>query len=426
MGVVGCGVIGTGVVDLIVGHNALIERRSGLKLALTAIADRDPARLKAAHAPGAALLDDAFALVKRDDVDVVVELMGGVEVADKVVRAALEAKKHVVTANKALLAERGPALFELAEQNGCDLYFEAAVAGGIPVIRSLREALVADRIDSVCGIINGTSNYILSSMANDGAEFNDALKAAQEAGFAEADPTLDISGGDAGHKLAILAGLAFGVQVSPKQIPTEGIDRVGSQDIGYARDFGFVFRPLAVARRLEGDQLDLRVHPALVPEKHPLAHVDGALNAVAIEGAKVGPSFLSGLGAGAGPTATSVVGDIVDIGKNMRSGSASRRWPQASADELSIQPIENLRSRYFLRCTVKDESGVLAAITGKLGDFNVSIEKMVQDDDSDRDGLVTIVMLTHEALEKDIVASLKAIDATDLTTQDSHVFRVMG
>ena len=241
--------IGEGLVTALVDHAYIIAERVGAPLRLTVVADKDPGRLEVVRAmePSVALLDDAFEVVKRDDVDVVVELIGGVEVADRLVRAALEAKKHVVTANKALLAERGEALFALAEANGCDLYFEAAVAGAIPVIRVIRESLASDHIESVRGIINGTSNYILTSMANEGAAFADALRAAQKAGFAEADPTLDITGGDAGHKLAILAGLAFGARVSPKEIPTEGIDEVDPRDIRYARKFGYAIRPLAVA-----------------------------------------------------------------------------------------------------------------------------------------------------------------------------------
>jgi homoserine dehydrogenase len=329
-------VIGEGLVTALLEHADVIRARAGAPVRLVAVADKDPARLDIVRAqdPSVALLDDAFELVTRDDVDVVVELIGGVEVADRLVRAALEAKKHVVTANKALLAERGAALFALAEANGCDLYFEAAVAGAIPVIRVIRESLASDHIRSVRGIINGTSNYILSSMANEGAAFGNALKAAQEAGFAEADPTLDITGGDASHKLALIAGLAFGARVLPSEIPTEGIEQVDPRDIQYARNFGYVIRPLALAERLEAGDLDLRVHPALVPESDPLAHVDGALNAVSIQGEMVGPSFLSGLGAGAGPTATSVAGDIIDLPRYRASlatrASRSSRWFRTS------------------------------------------------------------------------------------------------
>ncbi len=380
---------------------------------------REPDLVRALS-PGVALLDDAFELAKRGDVDVVVELIGGVDVADRLVRCALEAKSHVVTANKALLAERGAGLFDLAAANGCDLYFEAAVAGAIPVIRVIRESLASDHIRSVRGIINGTSNYILSSMANEGAAFADALKAAQEAGFAEADPTLDITGGDAGHKLALIAGLAFGARVLPSEILTEGIEHVDPSDIKYAQNFGYVIRPLAVAERLESGALDLRVHPALVPKRDPLAHVDGALNAVAIQGEKVGPSFLSGLGAGAGPTATSVAGDIIDIAKSSLAGAPVRRWHLPSEGEQTLQTAGDLSSRYYLRFTVRDQPGVLAALSGKLSDSGISIEVMVQDS-----GTATIAILTHHAREGEVRASLNAIDGTNLTTAPTHLIRIV-
>ncbi len=427
VGLCGCGVIGEGVVKALLQHADVIHARAGAPIRLAAVADTDPARLELVRAqdPSIALLDDAFDVVKRNDVHIVVELIGGVEVADRLVRAALNAKKHVVTANKALLAERGAALFELAEANGCDLYFEAAVAGAIPVIRVIRESLASDHIRSVRGIINGTSNYILSRMANDGAAFGDALKAAQEAGFAEADPTLDITGGDAGHKLALIAGLAFGARVLPIEIPTEGIDKVDPRDIEYARRFGYAIRPLAVAERLESGALDLRVHPALVPKSDPLAHVEGALNAVAIQGEMVGPSFLSGLGAGAHPTATSVAGDIIDIAKNSLAGAPMRTWHLPSEGTQKIQPIADLSSRYYLRFSVRDESGVLAALSGKLGDAGISIELMVQDLDDSDEGTATIAMLTHHAREGDVEASLRAIDDTHLTTASTHLIRIV-
>ena len=427
VGLCGCGVIGEGLVTALNEHAEVIRARTGAPIKLTAVADKDPARLEVVRAKDSsvALLDDAFEIPKRDDVDIVVELIGGVEVADRLVRAALEAKKHVVTANKALLAERGASLFALAEANGCDLYFEAAVAGAIPVIRVIRESLASDQFRSVRGIINGTSNYILSSMANEGAAFTDALEAAQKAGFAEADPTLDITGGDAGHKLALIAGLAFGAHVLPEQIPTEGIDQVDPRDIQYARRFGYVIRPLAVAERADSGALDLRVHPALVPESDPLAHVDGALNAVAIQGAMVGPSFLSGLGAGAAPTATSVAGDIIDIARNLLAGAPMRTWYLPVEGEQQIQPIADLSSRYYLRFSVRDDAGVLAVLAGKLGEAGISIELMVQDVESGAKGTATIAMLTHHAREGDVRASLNAIDDTHLTTAPTHLIRIV-
>jgi homoserine dehydrogenase len=420
-------VIGEGLVRALKEHADLIAARTGAPVRLVAAADKDPARLDLvrAHDPTIDLVDDAFEIPGRDDIDIVVELIGGIDAADRLVREALEAKKHVVTANKALLAERGLSLFALAEANGCDLYFEAAVAGAIPVIRVIRESLASDRFRSVRGIINGTSNYILSSMANEGAAFEDALKAAQDAGFAEADPTLDITGGDAGHKLALIAGLAFGAHVLPGQIPTEGIDQVDPRDIQYARKFGYVIRPLAVAERADSGALDLRVHPALVPQSDPLAHVDGALNAVAIRGEMVGPSFLSGLGAGAAPTATSVAGDIIDIARNLLAGAPMRTWYLPVEGDQPIQRLADLSARYYLRFSVRDESGVLASLSGKLGNAGISIEKMVQDVESGDEGTATIAMLTHRAREGDIRASLTAIDETHLTTAPTHLIRIV-
>jgi len=421
-------VIGEGLARVLVEHSNIVGESVGAPVRLTVAADKVPGRLDVVRAldPDVALVDDAFDVVNRDDVDVVVELIGGVEVADRLVRAALEAKKHVVTANKALLAERGEALFALAEANGCDLYFEAAVAGAIPAIRVIRESLAADRIHSVRGIINGTSNYILTRMAKEKAAFADALSAAQVAGFAEADPTLDISGGDAGHKLAILANLAFGARVSPKAIPTEGIQDVDPRDIRYAKRFGYAIRPLAVGERLESGGLDLRVHPALVPLGQPLAHVDGALNAIGIRSEMVGPTFLSGPGAGAGPTATSVAGDIIDIAKAVLSGAPVRTRSLATGVGLGIQPIEDLESRYYLRFSVRDESGVLAKLSGALGDAGISIDQMVQDRESLSEGTASIALLTHEAREGNLRESLANIDQTlKLTTAPTHVIRIV-
>ncbi|MDH3624762.1 MAG: homoserine dehydrogenase [Myxococcales bacterium] len=427
VGLCGCGVIGEGVVTTLLRHADIIGERVGAPVRLVAVADKDPARLDIVRAqdPNIALLDDAFEITKRDDVDIVVELIGGIEVADRLVRAALDAKKHVVTANKALLAERGAALFALAKANGCDLYFEAAVAGAIPVIRVIRESLAGDRIRSVRGIINGTSNYILSRMANEGAAFANALKAAQEAGFAEADPTLDVTGGDAGHKLALIAALAFGARVLPSEIPTEGIEEVDPRDIQYARKFGYAIRPLAVAEHLEDDVLDLRVHPALVPLTDSLAHVDGALNAVAIQGEMVGPSFLSGLGAGASPTATSVAGDIIDIARNSLAGGPVRTWHLPSERDQKIQPIADLSSRYYLRFSVRDQSGVLAALSGKLGDSGISIDQLVQDHEGGDAGTASIALLTHHAREGDVRDSLRAIESTHFTTAPTQLIRIV-
>jgi homoserine dehydrogenase len=355
--------------------------------------------------------DDVLA---DDEVDVVVEVTGGVEPAGSLVRRALERDKSVVTANKALLAERGHELIELAEQRGVDLYFEAAVAGGVPVIRVLREALASDTVVALRGIVNGTSNYILSRMQEAGLGFAAALAEAQERGYAEADPTLDVGGGDAAHKLVILATLAFGAKVVPAHVATEGIDRVDAIDVEMARRFGFVIKPLAIGRALPDGALDLRVQPSLVPAGSVLASISGALNAVYLEGAMLGPCLLSGYGAGALPTAMSVVSDIVDVGRNLVRG-ASGRVPQRAwrGEHLVAREVRDVGRHagvYYLRFTVSDRSGTLARIAGVLGAFDVSIEQMVQQGrGAERDSAVHVVMLTHEAREANVRNALREV-----------------
>jgi homoserine dehydrogenase len=340
-------------------------------------------------------------------------VIGGLHPAGDYVRTAIERKKHVVTANKALLAEKGDALIELAEQERVDLYFEAAVGGGIPIIRVLREALASDRVVALRGIVNGTSNYILSRMADAGLDFGDALAEAQRLGYAEADPTLDVGGGDARHKLTILATLAFGARVAPSQVTTEGIERVGAIDMHLARRFGYVIKPLASARALPDGRLDLRVHPALVPERSVLASIHGALNAVYLEGAMLGPCLLSGLGAGAMPTAMSVVSDIVDVGRNLLVGAhgrvPSRAFPGAELASVRVRDPGETQSRFYLRFDVRDRPGVLARIAGVLGAFEVSIEQMVQEGRSSTERPVSVCMLTHHARERNLRDALREI-----------------
>ncbi len=412
VGLVGCGVVGTGILRLLEDNAETIEGRLGAKLEVVIIAARSAERERDPIVPTERLVFDAFAVAEHADVEIVLEVMGGVEQAGEVVRRALESGKHVVTANKALIAERGDVLIPLAEERGLDLYFEAAVAGGIPIIRVLREALAADRILCLRGILNGTSNYILTRMQRDGLGFDEALRLAQEAGYAEADPTLDVSGGDARHKLAILATLAFGAQVDPEHIPMQGIDNVTSLDCRFAERFGFVLRPLAIAKPTEDGALSLRVHPALLPARSVLAGVSGALNAVAIEGAMSGPAMITGLGAGAMPTAMSVVSDLVDVGRNLLAGAHGRVPSRAFRGQPSVRSVEQagaLRSRYYLRFSVKDRPGVLARIAGVLGAFEVSIEQMLQDG-GDEETPAQVVILTHVAREADVIAALSEVD----------------
>lgn len=428
IGFVGCGVVGTEALEILRSHAKTIEKRLGATLAVEQIAVRDPQRPRPEVVPSEVLTDDPFAVVRNPKVDIVVEVMGGLEPAGQIVREALEQGKHVVTANKALLAEKGDALFDLARQKGLDLYFEASVAGGVPIIRMLQEALASDEILSIQGIINGTSNYVLTEMAERGLDFAVSLKAAQDAGYAEADPTLDINGRDAAHKLAILATLAFGVRVHSEHISVEGIDIVDAFDIEYADGFDYAIRPIAIASRSESDVLDLRVHPALVPIDSPLAHITGALNAVSVTGERVGTCLLSGLGAGAGPTATSVVSDLIDVARNMLKG-ASGRVPSFIHDEDAepvVLPAGDLETCYYLRFTVRDEPGVLSAIAGKLSEFAISIEKMFQNVDEGDNGAATIVMLTHKAKERAVREALQSIDALPHTLAPTRLLRIVG
>jgi homoserine dehydrogenase len=427
IGLIGCGVVGQGIMRLLKENAASIEGRLGGTIDVRRISAREPSKERGPYVPQSLLTFDPNEVVNDESVELVVEVMGGVEPAYGFVRRALEAGKSVVTANKALLAARGHELIELAEGRGVDLYFEAAVAGGVPVIRVLREAFASDRIISVHGIINGTSNYILSRMQESGIDFAPALKEAQEKGYAEADPTLDVGGGDASHKLAILAMLAYGVKLDVAQIATSGIDQVAAIDIAFAARFGFVIKPLAVARALTDGALDLRVQPGLVSKRSVLASVNGALNAVSIEGAAVGPCLLSGLGAGAMPTAVSVVSDIVDVGRNLRS-EARGRVPQRAfrGDRVTVPRVQDIadhRCRFYLRFSVLDRSGVLGKLASSLGKFDVSIEQMVQEGQSTREP-VSVVLLTHPAREGNVRAALAEIAAMDILAEAPRALRI--
>lgn len=430
IGMLGAGVVGQGVLELLREHADGIERRLGAPIEVRAVVARDAAKARSGLSPELLTFDPAR-VVDDEEVDVVVEVMGGIEPAGTLVRRAIEQGKSVVTANKALLAERGHELVDLAEERGVDLYFEAAVAGGVPVIRVLREAMASDTVVAVRGIVNGTSNYILSRMKEAKLDFPVALKEAQEKGYAEADPTLDVGGGDAAHKLVILATLAFGAKLGPEQVATEGIDRVAAIDMEMAARFGYVIKPLAIARMLEDGALDLRVHPALVPASSVLASISGALNAVTIEGAALGPCLLSGYGAGARPTAMSVVSDVVDVGRNLLRG-ASGRVPQRAfrGEHLVARPVRDVGShvgRYYLRFVVRDRPGVLARIGGVLGAFDVSIHHMVQEGRAGAgDEAVQVVMLTHEAREANIRSALGEIHMLSGIVSPTTALRIEG
>jgi homoserine dehydrogenase len=424
LGILGCGTVGQGVLQLLERNGPAIAARLGCRLEVARVLVRSPEKVRGVVDP-ALLTTDPERILGDASIDVVVELIGGLSPAATWVRRAIDAGKAVVTANKALIAAHGGELLQTSDAAGTDLYFEASVAGGIPIIRTLREALASDRVRSLVGIVNGTCNFILSRMSEDGGiDFATALREAQQKGYAEADPALDIDGLDAAHKLTILATLAFGARLDPAQVHTEGIRDITPLDIAFARRFGYVVKSLAIGKDL-GDRLDLRVHPALVPARRVLASVSGALNAVYLEGEALGPCVLTGSGAGGLPTAVSVVSDIIDVARNLRAGSAGR-VPQFASRELAVrpvQPIGEVRCRTFLRLTVQDRPGVLARIAGALGAHDVSIEQMVQEGHGPTDP-VQLVMLTHMARERDVRDALQEIDALTVVVPPSRVIRI--
>jgi homoserine dehydrogenase len=428
VGLLGCGVVGQGVVRLVRDSARLIEARLGrpLKVQRIYLRHESPSR---ANVPLELVTSDPAAVYAADDIDIVVELIGGVGVAGKMVEAALLAKKPVVTANKALLAERAHELIAIAQQSGVDLYYEGAVGGGIPVIRTLRESLASDRVVAIRAILNGTSNYIISQMTKKGIGFAEALVGAQQAGYAEADPTLDVGGGDAAHKLSLLTTLAYGARVLTREITTEGITDVDAIDIQFARRFGYVFKPLAIAEEFDDGTLGLRVHPALVPATSIMAHVTDALNTVHITGATLGPCILTGPGAGAGPTAVSVVSDVVDVARNLLAHTAGRvpqrAFPEASLRQARVRDMGQRFGEYYMRFTVSDRPGVLAELAGILGQNQVSIAHLVQDAPDDAPGAnVEVVLLTHGAREAHVTAALKRIDALPHMRAPARRFRI--
>jgi homoserine dehydrogenase len=428
VGLLGCGVVGQGVVRLVEENTRAIEARLGRPIKVQRVYLRDGSKARG-NVRSELVTSDPSRVYAGEDIDIVVELMGGVEAAGKLVESAIRAKKPVVTANKALLAERAHELIALAQEHNVDLYFEAAVGGGIPVIRTLRESLASDRVLGLRAILNGTSNYILSQMQRRGLGFAEALKGAQAAGYAEADPTLDVGGGDAAHKLSILTTLAFGVRVRTRDIVTEGITDVEAIDIEFAKRFGYVFKPLSIAEVADDGSLTMRVHPALVPETSMIAHVTDALNAVLISSAALGPCMLTGAGAGAGPTAVSVVSDVVDVGRNLLADAAGRVPHRAFREEVlkdaRLRDVGERTGEYYMRFTVSDRPGVLAEIAGILGQESVSIAHLVQDAPDDQPEVsVEVVLLTHAAREASVRSALARINQLPHLRAPARRFRI--
>ncbi len=431
----GLGTVGSGVVELLTSNHAYLARRVGAPIELAHVVVRDRLRTRAAKVDHALIATDAIACIDDPSVDVVVEAMGGEEPAGAWLARALSAGKSVVTANKALLAARAPALLAAAKKGGGDLAFEASVGGAVPIIRTLRDHLVADWVRSLRGIVNGTCNYILTRMRDEGAAFADVLQAAQELGYAEAEPSLDVDGHDAAHKLCVLALLAFGAEVYPDEVSTEGIRAIEPIDLRFAARFGYAIKHLAVGRETKTGELDLRVHPALVPARAPLASVDGVLNAVALEADGAGAQVLVGRGAGSLPTAVSVVADLVDVARARQAGVPGLLTQGLEVERRPLALPGSQEAIWYLRVRVADRSGVLAQIAGSLGRHDVSIEQLVQEGGAGRrvgdrfdgvDDTRVVVILTHNALERDVRAALSEIDGSSYVRGRSLALRVEG
>jgi homoserine dehydrogenase len=428
LGLLGCGTVGSALIRLVQEQREAIAARTGVDLEVTRVAVRNASKDRGVALPASAFTNEPEQVVLADDVDVVVEVMGGVEPARRLVLDAVKAGKPIVTANKELLANVGAEVFNAAAAAGVDLLFEAAVAGGIPLVRPLRESLVGEPISRVLGIVNGTTNYILTRMTEAGADYADALAEAQALGFAEADPTADVEGYDAGAKCAILASIAFGARVVAGDVYHEGISGITATDIGYATRRGMVVKLLAIAEReVDGDGLlspvGVRVHPVMLPTTHPLASVRESFNAVFVEGAAVGDLMFYGRGAGGEPTASAVLGDVIDAALNLQRRSHAT---VGSLDEVPIRPIDELRSEYYVRLEVVDRPGVLAAVAGSFGAHSVSISSMEQEGGGGQTPEATLMFITHDALESDVQATLRDLRELDAVEQVGSVIRLLA
>jgi homoserine dehydrogenase len=424
LGLLGCGTVGGGVVQLLHANAQYVAQSVGAPLEVARVLVRNPNKGRVAQLDHSRVTTDPEAILGDPSIDVVIEVMGGVAPAKSYVERALDTKRSVVTANKMLLALHGPCLVDRAIANGVDLAFEGSVGGGIPVIRVLREALASDWVVRLEGIVNGTCNYVLTRMRSDGLSFDDAVREAQEKGYAEADPSLDVDGHDAAHKLVVLAMLAFGARVEAGDVPTEGIRGVDPIDHRFAERFGFVIKHLAIGCD-RGDGVELRVHPALVRRDTQLANVNGVLNAIALEGRALGPTLLSGRGAGDMPTAVSVVADVLDVARARLSGVSGLATRGIQMVARTLTSLDDVRGRYYLRFQVHDRPGVLARLAGALGDARVSIEQMVQDGGAGSSGVaVDIVMLTHEAMERDVRRALADISRSGVVASPPRVIRI--
>ena len=426
VGVLGFGTVGSGMVKIMLDNADVIQARLGAALTLKWIADHHPERDRGFPVDASILTTDAEAVVNDPEVDIVVELIGGYEAARSLILKAIENGKHVVTANKALLAAYGDEVFSAAAEKGVEVGFEASVGGGIPLIRSMKEGLVANRIKGLFGILNGTANYILTKMTDQGRAFSEVLKEAQDLGYAEADPTFDVEGIDTAHKLTILLAIAYGVPIDHDSVFTDGISKITPLDIKFMKEFGYRIKLLAISKD-DGEAIEARVHPTLIPKETMLANVNEAYNALYITGDAVGNVMLYGAGAGMMPTGSAVVSDLVDVARNLLTGAVGRVPPVGYQPDRvrkrRIKSIEELETKYYFRFSAEDRPGVLSKIAGILGKNDISIESVHQKG-RDLKGAVPIVMITHEAKEASVRMALSEIDQLDIVKDETALIRI--
>ncbi|MBI3615330.1 MAG: homoserine dehydrogenase [Candidatus Omnitrophica bacterium] len=424
VGLIGLGTVGSGVAKMLLTRREFLARRAGIPLALRRVCVRHPRRNRSVHVDERLVTGNPRNILQDPDIQVVVELVGGIHPAKEIILEAIKNGKSVVTANKALLAHHGEELFRAASRKGVDFYFEASVAAGIPIIKSLREALIGNDIEVLYGILNGTTNFILTEMARgDGRSFQSALKEAQDRGYAERNPSLDLRGIDSAHKLAILVLLAFGKTVRPGQIYAEGIREITANDVRYAHDFGCTIKLLGIAKR-DGEELEVRVHPTLLPNSHPLSSVSGVHNAVSVKGDLVGDLVLYGQGAGRLPTTSAVIADLVDVARNLKYGSPQRVPPPLPVKRIRrLRRIGEIEGRYYFRFSCIDRPGVLSRIARILGAHRISIASVLQKDRR-REHIVPVVMMTHDAKERDVEEALAEIDRLPAVRRKSVSIRM--
>ncbi len=430
VGIIGFGTVGAGTVEVLVKNKELIKKRLGEEIRIKKIADLDLERDRGVPIDKSILTKDAMEVIEDPDIHIVVELIGGTTTAKDLIISAMQRGKHVVTANKALLAEYGKQIYESARRYGVCLGFEASVAGGIPIIGVLKNGLSANRITSILGILNGTSNYILTRMKKEGLTYKEVVSEAVQLGIAEDPPTLDVDGTDAAHKLAIMVALVVGCPINYKDIYKEGITEITPDDIRFSDEFGYTIKLLAIARH-HGSCVEARVHPAMIPKESMLANVDGVFNAIYVEGDFVGPNLYYGLGAGRKPTGSAVASDIISLARHIITGQNHIIPPLgfscAPDDEPRIQPIEDLRSRYYFRVSAVDRPGVLSSISGILGKYGISIESVIQKGRRKKENdSVPIVMLTHEAVERDVRKAISEINKLSVVKDKTVVIRVVN